>query len=93
MNKTEKRKLINKTFLTWLTENYPEYEVYDEEGDGTFTLVNTNYPNEIMSYHRSYHEACTYSYSPAEMLEHETLFNNYIQTVIIPEADRLEQLS
>jgi hypothetical protein len=93
MNKTEKRKLINKTFLTWLTENYPEYEVYDEEGDGTFTLINENYPNESMSYHRSYYDVCTYSWAPAEMIEHETLFNDYIQTVIIPEADRLEQLS
>jgi hypothetical protein len=93
MNKTEKRKLINKTFLTWLTENYPEYEVFDEEVDGTFTLINDKYSNELMSYHRSYHEVCTYNWAPAEMIEHETLFNNYIQTVIIPEVDRLEQLS
>ena len=93
MNKTEKRKLINKTFLTWLTENYPEYEVYDEEGDGTFTLINNNHLNESMSYHRSYHEVCTYNWAPAEMIEHEELFNNHIQTVIMPEVDRLEQLS
>jgi len=46
-----------------------------------------------MSYHRSYHEVCTYNWAPTEMLEHETLFNNHIQTVIIPEVDRLEQLS
>ncbi len=93
MNKSEKRKLINKTFLTWLTANYPEYEVEDIEGDGTFTLVNENYPYEAMSYHRSYHDVCTVNWAPAEMLEHETLFNNHIQTVIIPEIDRLEQLS
>jgi len=91
MNKTEKRKLINKTFLTWLTENYPEYEVYDEEGDGTFTLINNNHLNESMSYHRSYHDVCTYNWAPAEMIEHETLFNNHIQTVIIPEIDKYEK--
>jgi hypothetical protein len=56
-------------------------------------LINENYPNESMSYHRSYYDVCTYSWAPAEMIEHETLFNNYIQTVIIPEVDRLEQLS
>jgi hypothetical protein len=93
MKKKEKRSLINKTFLTWLTENYPEYDIDDTEGDGTFSLTNMNYPYEGMSYHRSYHDVCTPSWSPAEMVEHETIFNNYIQTVIIPEADRLEQLS
>jgi hypothetical protein len=93
MNKTEKRKLINKTFLTWLNENYPEYEVYDEEGDGTFTLINNNHLNESMSYHRSYHEVCTYNWAPAEMIEHERIFNAYIETIIIPEVNRLEQLS
>lgn len=93
MNKTEKRKLINKTFLTWLTENYPEYDVYDEEGDGTFTLINNNHLNESMSYHRSYHEVCTYNWAPAEMIEHERIFNAYIETIIIPEVNRLEQLS
>ena len=87
MNKSEKRKQINKTFLTWLTENYPEYEVYDEEGDGTFTLVNENYPNESMSYHRSYYDVCTYDWAPAEMKEHETIFNDYIQSVIIPKFE------
>ena len=93
MNKSEKRKLINKTFLTWLTTNYPEYEVYDEEGDGTFTLVNENYPNESMSYHRSYHDVCTYNWAPDEMKNHETIFNAYIETIIIPEVNRLESIS
>ena len=93
MNKKEKRKLITKMFLTWLTENYPEYDIDDTEGDGTFNLTNMNYPYEAMSYHRSYHDVCTVNWAPAEMIEHETIFNNYIQTVIIPEADRLEQLS
>jgi hypothetical protein len=93
MNKKEKRSLINKMFLTWLTENYPEYDIDDTEGDGTFSLTNMNYPYEGMSYHRSYHDVCTPNWAPAEMVEHETIFNNYIQTVIIPEADRLEQIS
>ena len=93
MNKKEKRSLINKTFLTWLTANYPEYDIDDTEGDGTFSLTNMNYPYEAMSYHRSYHDVCTPNWAPAEMVEHETIFNNYIQTVIIPEADRLEQIS
>ena len=91
MNKTEKRKLINKTFLTWLSENYPEYEVFDEEGDGTFTLINNKYSNELMSYHRSYHEVCTYNWAPAEMLEHERIFNAYIETIIIPEINKLDK--
>lgn len=91
MNKTEKRKLINKTFLTWLSENYPEYEVFDEEGDGTFTLINNKYSNELMSYHRSYHEVCTYNWAPAEMLEHERIFNTYIETIIIPEINKLDK--
>ena len=91
MNKIEKRKLINKTFLTWLSENYPEYEVFDEEGDGTFTLINNKYSNELMSYHRSYHEVCTYNWAPAEMLEHERIFNTYIETIIIPEINKLDK--
>ena len=91
MNKTEKRKLINKTFLTWLSENYPKYEVFDEEGDGTFTLINNKYSNELMSYHRSYHEVCTYNWAPAEMLEHERIFNTYIETIIIPEINKLDK--
>ncbi len=89
MNSTNKRKAINKMFLTWLSENYPEYEVDDIEGDGTFTLTNTNYPNESMSYHRSYHDVCTYNWAPAEMLEHERIFNAYIETIIIPEVNKL----
>jgi len=93
MNKTEKRKLINKTFLTWVTENFPEYEISDEEGDGTFTLVNKNYPNEHMSYSRSSHDVCAYSHSPAEILEHESIFNAYIETILIPEINRLEKIS
>jgi len=90
MNKTEKCKLINKMFLTWLSENYPEYDIDDIEGDGTYTLTNTNYPNESMSYHRSYYDVCTYNWAPAEMIEHERVFNAYIETIIIPEASKMD---
>jgi len=90
MNKTKKRKLINKMFLTWLSENYPEYDIDDIEGDGTYTLTNTNYPNESMSYHRSYYDVCTYNWAPAEMIEHERVFNAYIKTIIIPEASKMD---
>jgi hypothetical protein len=76
-------------FLTWLSENYPEYEVDDIEGDGTFTLTNENYPNESMSYHRSYHDVCVYNWAPAEMIEHERVFNAYIETIIIPEVNKI----
>lgn len=89
MNSTNKRKAVTKMFLTWLTENYPEYDVEDIEGDGTFTLTNTNYPFESMSYHRSYHDVCTPNWSPAEMLEHERVFNDYIENVIIPNVEKL----
>ena len=75
-----------------MNENYPEYEILDEEGDGTFTLINTNYPNELMSYHRSSHEVGTYHWAPVEMLEHERIFNCYIETMIIPEVDKLENI-
>jgi hypothetical protein len=93
MSKREKNKLITKTFLTWVTANYPEYEIFDGDNDGSFMLVNKKYPNDLMSYYRLYHGVCTYSYSPAEMLEHEAVFNNYIQTIIIPEVNWLLKIS
>jgi hypothetical protein len=97
MKKKEKRSLINETFLTWVVENFPEYHTIDDEDKNIVRLINKNYPNEHMSYNRFHHYIVriynTYKYSSTEILEHETLFNNYIQTVIIPEADRLEQLS
>ena len=54
MNKTEKRKEITKRFLTYVTEQFPQYEICDY-GDGGriyFYPENEN-SDDLIEYHRS----------------------------------------
>ena len=54
MNKTEKRKEITKRFLTYVTEQFPQYEIHDD-GDGGrmyFYPVDLDY-DHLIEYHRT----------------------------------------
>ena len=54
MNKTEKRKEIIKRFLTYVTEQFPQYEICDD-GDGGRMYFHPESGNsdDSIEYHRS----------------------------------------
>ena len=56
MNKTEKRREITKQFLTYITEQFPQYEICDDGDGGRMYFQpsgNTN-GNDYIEYHRTY---------------------------------------
>ena len=63
MNKTEKRREITKQFLTYITNEFPQYEICDD-GDGGrmyFYPENGNSDDSI-EYHRT-HGLCTLNWA------------------------------
>ena len=54
MNKTEKRKEITKRFLTYITEQFPQYEICDD-GDGgrMYFYLKGGDNDESIEYHRT----------------------------------------
>jgi hypothetical protein len=54
MNKTEKRKEITKRFLTYITEQFPQYEICDD-GDGgrIYFYPESDKGDDLIEYHRS----------------------------------------
>ena len=54
MNKTEKRREITKRFLTYVTEQFPQYEICDD-GDGgrMYFFPENDFMDDSIEYHRS----------------------------------------
>ncbi len=63
MNKTEKRKEIIKQFLTYITEQFPQYEICDD-GDGgrMYFLPEDDFMDNSIEYHRT-HGLCTLNWA------------------------------
>ncbi len=63
MNKTEKRKEIIKQFLTYITEQFPQYEIYDD-GDGgrMYFYSESGNSDDSIEYHRT-HGLCTLNWA------------------------------
>ena len=63
MNKTEKRREITKQFLTYVTEQFPQYEICDD-GDGgrMYFCTEDNISDDIIEYHRS-NGLCTFNWA------------------------------
>ena len=54
MNKTEKRKEITKQFLTYVTEQFPKYEICDDGNGGRmYFLPEGEIVDNSVQYHRS----------------------------------------
>ena len=55
MNKKEKRKEITKRFLTYITEQFPQYEICDD-GDGgrMYFYPESGNSDDSIEYHREY---------------------------------------
>jgi len=63
MNKTEKRREITKQFLTYVTEQFPQYEICDD-GDGgrMYFYPGSNSSDDVIEYHRS-NGLCTFNWA------------------------------
>jgi hypothetical protein len=63
MNKTEKRKEITKRFLTYITEQFPQYEICDD-GDGgrMYFYPESGKGDDLIEYHRS-NGLCTFNWA------------------------------
>ena len=63
MNKTEKRKEIIKQFLTYITEQFPQYEICDD-GDGgrMYFYSESGNSDDSIEYHRT-HGLCTLNWA------------------------------
>jgi hypothetical protein len=63
MNKTEKRKEITKRFLTYVEEQFPQYEICDD-GDGgrMYFYPESGNSDDSIEYHRS-NGLCTFNWA------------------------------
>ena len=83
MNKTEKRKEITKRFLTYVTEQFPQYEICDD-GDGgrMYFYLGRRNSDDLIEYHRS-HGLCTLNWASDQAKQDCLIMDKKLNEIII----------
>jgi hypothetical protein len=83
MNKTEKRKEITKQFLTYITEQFPQYVICDDGyGVRMYFFPGSGNSDDSIEYHRT-HGLCTLNWACEQSKQDSLIMEQKLHSIAV----------
>jgi hypothetical protein len=84
MNKTERRKALNRSFYEFVNTKFPQYDISDDGNGSCVTLSNTESKSydDIIDYHRSQHYTVHLNWASEQVKADAKVMDEYIEQLL-----------